>query len=140
MTKTVQANDYGAGHCWYYKLGGKALTPKQILADVKKSGYQGYMQDDFEKLNKKAEPMRSAGIRKLTLKVKESLKHNMAQYRKYARELADLRKHPSLLDQDPICSDVDMNMSLKHNHIYNDFAHLVYLETIKSKQLDLFEL
>ncbi|PCI85561.1 MAG: hypothetical protein COB24_12665 [Hyphomicrobiales bacterium] len=138
MTKTVQTNDYSAGHPWYYKLDGKVLTPKQILADVMESGYQGYMQDDIKKLNKKAEPMRSAGIRKFTLQIKESLRSNISQYRKYARELAHVRKHPELLASQPICSDVHMSMSLKHNHIYNDFGHLVYLESIKSKQMDLF--
>jgi hypothetical protein len=30
-------------------------------------------------------------------------------------------------------------MSLKRNHIYNDFAHIVFLEELLSKQGDLFD-
>ena len=92
MTKTVQANDYSVGHPWYYKLGGKVLTPKQILESVRQSEYQGYMQDDIEKLNKKSEPMRSASIRKLTLQIKKDLNKSLSQYRKYVHKLSYFRK------------------------------------------------
>lgn len=126
---------YNAGHPWFYKLGGKALTPKQILKNVISSGYQGYMQDDIQKINKKAEPMRSAAIHKLKIKIKQELHKDLSQYRKYARELAHFRKHPELLQTQPICDDIHMSMSLKHNHIYNDFGHLVYLESVKSKKV-----
>lgn len=133
-------NTYNAGHPWFYKLDGKVLTPKQILKNVVSSGYQGYMRDDIQKICNKAEPMRSAAIGKLKAIVKAELHKDMSQYRKYARELAHFRVHPELFETQPICSDVCMSLSLKHNHIYNDFAHLVYLENIKSKQMDLFEL
>ena len=34
----------------------------------------------------------------------------------------------------PICSDIHTNMSLKHNHLYDDFAHLVYIDDLLSQQ------
>lgn len=131
-------NTYNAGHPWFYKLNGKVLTPKQILKTVISSGYQGYMKDDIQKLSRKAEPKRSVAIRKLQAKVKKELHKNISLYRKYAHELAYFRKHPELLDTHPICSDIHMNMSLKHNHIYNDFGHFVYLESLESWQMELF--
>lgn len=83
--------------------------------------------------------MRSAGIRKLTLEITTILKADISQYREYARKLSKTRKHPELLNQQPFYDDVHMSVSLKHNHIYNDFAHLIYLEALKSKQLNLFD-
>jgi len=36
------------------------------------------------------------------------------------------------------CTDIHTGISLKHNHLYNDFAHLLTLDNLLSKQPDLF--
>jgi hypothetical protein len=40
----------------------------------------------------------------------------------------------------PVSSaDIHMSMSLKHNHIYNQFAHLLTLDELLGRQRDLFD-
>ena len=131
-------NTYEPHHPWYYKLGGKSLYPKQIIKEVKSSGYRGYMQDDISKIDNKCEPQRSEHLKKVRAKVVEDLKNNLSIYRKCIRDLRKEREQ-GIANQDRyFCSDINMSMSLKHNHLYNNFAHLIYLDELIIHQLDLF--
>jgi len=38
------------------------------------------------------------------------------------------------------CHDIHTAMGLKHAHLYNDFAHLIYLENLPDQQQDLFSI
>jgi len=84
-------NTYAPHHPWYYKLGGKVLYPKQIISEVKKSGYRGYMQDDINKADNKIEPQRTEQLKKIRLKVIADLNKDLGIYRKYACDLRDER-------------------------------------------------
>ncbi len=52
-------NNYKSGHPWYYHLGGKILTPKNILENAKLSNYQGYLENDVKKFDLLDEPKRT---------------------------------------------------------------------------------
>lgn len=136
-TAMFTCGGYCSGHPWYYNLGGKVLSPKQILESVKASGYQGYMREDIAAADAKAEPQRSELLRALRAKVMDDLARDLSGYRARARELHAFRKvqgEPC----EPSCADIHTNISLKHNHLFNDFAHLVWLDELLSHQLDLF--
>jgi len=38
-----------------------------------------------------------------------------------------------------VCADIHMSMSLKYNHLYNRFAHLIVIDDYLSQQPDLFD-
>jgi hypothetical protein len=46
---------YSPGHPWYYHLGGRPLTFKQIRENVRRSGYRGYKPEDIAAIDCKAE-------------------------------------------------------------------------------------
>lgn len=130
---------YDAGHPWYYYRGGPVLKPSQISSAVKSAGYKGYLQEDIEKAAKQAEPKRSATLQELKERVTQSLRRNLSSYRSLVRELRKYRlANPE--PTDVICDTVHQSICLKHNHIYNDFAHLFLLAEHRSKQLELFGL
>jgi len=128
---------YSPGHPWYYKLGGGVHKPKQILAAVTNDSYQGYMADDIKQADGKHEPQRTSALRNLREAVIIRLHADLERYREV---VCDLRRYRITNKQEvqPICSDVHTSMSLKYNHLYNDFAHLVYIDDLLSQQPDLF--
>ena len=135
---TLHYTNYSAGHPWYYKLGGPTPKPKQILADVKESDYQGYMRDDIAAASHKTEPQRSEALRNIRGKVLTDFRSDLSQYRKLACELRQQRKQGTDMEERPICSDIHTSMSLKYCHLYNDLAHLKYLDELLAFQGDLF--
>lgn len=131
---------YNPGHPWYYKLGGAVHKPKAILAAVKDSEYQGYKLDEIKLADNRREPERSSSLRILRETSLRDLHADLKRYRELACKLCDYR----LMDEteqemQPICSDIHMSMSLKYNHLYNDFAHLVTIDDLLLRQLDLFD-
>ena len=134
---TLVYNDYNAGHPWYYKLGGTILMPKEILTTVKLSSYQGYMAADIERIDKKAEPERSKALREIKDKFVKDLWRDISCYRNLAHKLRVERKTSSIDALSFSCNELHTSMSLKHNHIYNDLAHLNYLDGLL-KQFELF--
>lgn len=139
MTQETE-NTYCPGHPWYYFLGGKVLTPKQILQSVIQTKYSGYDRDNIAKADQKPEPQRSELLRKLRLKFLNDLKRDLSIYRAVVRKLHAHRKLPSIEQGSvPRCDDVDVAMSLKHNHLFNDFAHLYKIDMLLAQQPDLFD-
>lgn len=130
--------DYGTGHPWYYHLGGSVLTPKQIKENVCQDGYRGYLRDDIAKADQRAEPSRSAALRKLRDRALSELKRDLSGYRQRALELLRSRRENMIVEYSTCCDDVHTNISLKHNHLYNGFAHLVYIDELLNQQGDLF--
>ena len=132
---------YHAGHPWYYLLGGDIPTPKQIQADAIAANYCGYKADDLRKIDQQAEPRRSENLRKWQAKFRKDLKSDLSRYREVVRELRQYRETQDLDVVPSCCDDAHTAMSLKHAHLYNDFAHLHFLDELLSKggnQLDLF--
>ena len=144
---TSKTNDqttlsYDPGHPWHYVLGGTALYPKQILQAVMASGYQGYLADTIQQAAQKNEPERSTALRTLKANILTDFKANLARYREVVRDLqcydAEKIKYSNQrIDTPPICDDVHVNVSLKHNHLYNDFAHLFVIDKYLAYQKDL---
>lgn len=134
-------NTYCPGHPWYYKLGGKVLNPSAIMEEVKKENYRSYIADDITKAGNMAEPKRSAKLRAIKTKHVEMLACDLERYRELVQQLRELRKAQGDVDLSNDCLDLYVSLSLKHNHIYNDMAVLLYADTLLCKpaaQLDLF--
>ena len=134
--RTLTPHDYNPGHPWYYLLGGTPPLPKQIMRKVKDRGYRGYRQHDIEDAAAKAEPARSIALRAIRDQARQSLFANLSRYREVACALRFHRAAGGV--RQAVCSDVHQSVSLKHNHIYNDFAHLIWLDELLSEQRDLF--
>lgn len=131
---------YLPGHPWFYHLGGRPLTLKQIRESVRRSGYRGYKAGDIAAIGRKAEPQRSAELRRLRAHVLAELNDDISRYREVVR---DLRRYRESRAQDctaACCNDVHVAASLKHNHLYNDFGHLILLDDLLTRQGDLFGL
>lgn len=130
---------YSPGHPWFYVLGGPVLPLKTIRAQLQSSGYTGY-RDQIEKAAKKPEPKRSAELTRLQDEVQQELKRDVSGYRTAARNLSLYRQRQDLDHEKPECEGLHIAISLKYNHLYNDFAHLIQIERLKSSQRSLFDL
>ena len=130
---------YHAGHPWYYLLGGDIPKPRQILNLVRLGDYRGYAEADIKAADNKSEPKRSAELRTFQKKFTADLKRDLVIYRKFARELRKEREHNPPREPFQCCNDVHTAMSLKFSHMINNFAHLVYLDELLTRQGDLFD-
>lgn len=135
MSAPLSHTDYSPGHSWYYRLGGRPLTPKQILAEVKRKGYRGYLRDEIALADSRCEPRRSEELRALRRQTVDRLRFDLSRYRETLREL----RNASPSDQHSIWSDPFVAVGLKHNHLFNEFAHLVWIDDLLSVQKDLFD-
>ena len=138
MKQHSQQAGYSIGHPWYYVLGGPVPTLKQIRALAIRLEYRGYMEADILAASKKPEPKRSETLRAIRRKVLEDLRRDISRYRKLARELRRYRRECPQDPEDYQCAEIHTGMSLKVAHLYNDFAHLNYLDTLPQQQGDLF--
>ena len=131
-------NPYPPSHPWYYVLGGVIPGPREIHGQVIASGYQGYLKSDISKAASKQEPKRSITLRDLRGNARSSLFSDLSRYRQCARELNLHRQNHGYTQSE--CLDIHVSISLKHNHIYNGFAHLIRLEELLTEQPELFSL
>lgn len=129
---------YRSGHPWYYLLGGKRLTLKEIRDCATARGYRGYLAHEIDETDSMAEPRRSQKLRAIRAEVKAELADDVSRYRELARQLARRREAGEDDAFEKTCDDIHTNISLKHNHIYNAFAHLRVLDEMLGKQGDLF--
>ena len=130
-----RARAYGAGHPWYYLLGGPVLGPASIRRSVLERGYRGYLGDEIDTVDKKPDPQRSEALRCLKQQVLCDFRQSLLRYRQLARELRVFRMSGHTETE---CTDLHTAISLKHNHLFNDIAHLIMLDHCLSQQLDLF--
>jgi hypothetical protein len=68
------------------------------------------------------------------------LKADVSRYRDIVRDLRRYRESGAQDCTAACCNDVHVAVSLKHNHLYNDFGHLILLDDLLNRQGDLFEL
>lgn len=135
---TLTYADYNVGHPWYYFLGGQIPSLREIQNDARQSDYKGYRCDDIAAADGKSEPARTNALRAIRSDVLIELKRNIAGYRKCALELRRYHAANALPDRPAACGNIHTNISLKYSHLYNDFAHLITLDDLLSKQSDLF--
>lgn len=133
----ISIHGYDPGHPWFYVLGGPVLPLRMIRAQVQNSGYKGY-RNEIEKAARKPEPKRSALLTEIHAQVLQELKRDISGYRSAARTLSLYRKRTDLPEK-PQCEGVHVAISLKHNHIFNDFAHLIQIEQLTTLQPSLFD-
>lgn len=139
-TSGTGGNPYRPGHPWYYLLGGPVLKPSAIREAASRSIYHGYRAADIDKVDAMQEPKRSAALRAIREEVLEELRRDLSCYREVARELRCYRQETAGSPLPEISADVHTAISLKHNHLYNDFAHLLRLDAALSRQRDLLDL
>lgn len=138
MTHPFATGPYTPGHPWYYLLGGEVLPPKVIRATMRISGYQGYRAEEIRAVAAMAEPQRTRRLRQIREEVLLTLRADISRYREVVREL-HIYRWETAGQPVPSCSaPVHTSVSLKHNHIYNDFAHLYLLDSIP-EQRDLLD-
>lgn len=124
---------YSSGHPWYYVFRGEVLSIKQIWKLVHASSYKGSNEENISRLYGN-----DPKLKVMKEEVLSSLSKNISRYRQLALSLHRYRLKASKNQQEPSCEDVHVGMSLKYNHIYNDLAHLTYIEKQLSGQLELF--
>ncbi|KZL16527.1 hypothetical protein [Pseudovibrio sp. Ad26] len=140
MTATFESMGYAPSHPWFYHTGGKPLYPKQIKRCVMASGYRGYLAGEIERIDQSAEPKRTHELRAIKATALTELKRDLSRYRE---AVCELRQGAVFYDRrDPYRSigDYCVSASLKHNHIYNGFAILNYVDELLTHQKDLFDL
>ena len=112
--------------------------PRKILQDAIACEYKGYAREDIAAIDKKSEPRRSDELRKLRTKLYADYKQDLSRYRELACQLHKDRKVGLDDPEKPVCRDIHTNISLKHNHLFNNLAHLHYIDELLSFQNDLF--
>lgn len=135
--KTV--GGYREGHPWYYVLGGEPPKLKEIREAAVTSGYRGCREEAILKADHMPEPKRSETLRCYRTRALEDLDRDIRVFRKCGRDLRRFQREPYDTSERPRCLDVHVAMSLKYNHLYNDFAHLKLLDELLSRQRDLFD-
>lgn len=129
---------YSPGHPWYYLRRGKILSFKLIGQTVIESGYQGYMLARIQKADTKAEPKRSEMLRAIRVEVIGQFQADAGRYRECACALRQHRASGADEREQHSCDSVHQSIALKHNHLLNDFATLIVLDGLLTRQLDLF--
>ena len=132
-----QCGGYNPGHPWYYVLGGPVLPPRLIMAAVKLRGYRGYLAADMDRAGSLPEPKRSQALRRMKANALADYRADLTSYRDMARKLHAYRRE---VHGDAVrCEGIHQGISLKHNHLFNDFAHLIELDRLLTVQRDLFD-
>lgn len=142
-TRSPEHEGYCAGHPWYYLLGGTPPSLEQIAGEARRRGYQGWMRDIIAKADRLEEPKRSAELRRLMEQAEAEKVRDLESYRKYAAELEARRASHTPVRRcgrgwRPDCTELDVSMSLKHNHLFNDLAHIRLLTELLQRQPSLF--
>ncbi|HOY78372.1 MAG TPA: hypothetical protein PLN33_11230 [Hyphomonadaceae bacterium] len=135
MSEPLTHCGYNPGHPWYYHLGGKPLFPKQILREAKLRSYRGYYSDEIAIADGRCEPRRSEELRKLRNLHLGRLRTDLAGYRDAIRAVRD---RPDDTESSP-WMDECVSAGLKYSHVYNELAHLAWLDELLTRQRDLFE-
>ncbi|AQQ04124.1 hypothetical protein B0E33_11420 [Roseibium algicola] len=133
----LECGGYCAGHPWYYLLGGKRPTLKQIWAYAQRFERRGYRAEEIDAAHRLPEPKRTQVLSKIRAEIMDGLHRDMSGYPRAVRNLSAYRKTRQPDTSPRICDDVHVAMSLKFSHLLNDFIHLQKLDSIPS-QLDLF--
>lgn len=132
----IQCGGRGPGHPWYYVLGGAVLPPRAILERTRARNYRGYMSCEIDRIDRMDEPKRSEALRSIKDRVLKDYRADLSIYRQCACELHRTRRECQ--NDPPECLDIHVSLSLKHNHLWNNLAHLAELDRLLSRQGDLF--
>ncbi|MCP4935070.1 MAG: hypothetical protein GY927_12910 [bacterium] len=98
-----------------------------------------YLEEEILAASNREEPKRSEALRKIRSNVMGDLARDISAYRHCACELHAYRQKYDGAGNPVSCDDIHVSMSLKHNQIYNRFAHLACLDELPELQGDLFE-
>ena len=77
-------------------------------------------------------------MRHLRDRAMTALQRDISIYRRRALELHRYRAANTVSERPISCADIHTNISLKHNHLVNEFTHIVTIDALLSVQTDLF--
>lgn len=131
---------YSSEHCWYYYLGGRILRLSEIRAEAIASGYRGYCEAEIDRIDRLPAEKRSRAIRDMRKRFEKTALEDAKRYRQVAARVR-YRRHwlgPYPDEHRDMCNEPCMGLSLKHNHLFNDFAILHALDKLGEIQMELF--
>ena len=138
--RMTDTHSYTPSHPWYYFLGGRPLTPKEIWQNAKDKNYHGYAWGRIEKADRLKDPKRTEKLQKMRDDFYQDFRRDLRIYRQCALQYHRERETTHNPSSNNGCRDIDVSLMLKHNHLSNGFAHLITLDDLlKSDQLDLFD-
>ena len=88
---------YDSGHCWYYKQGGRILTPEEICKEAEERGQESGDRHLCDRLNKLAEPKRSKQIIAAIEECSHSQERNIERYIEVTNQVEYERRWLALL-------------------------------------------
>ena len=91
------------------------------------------------RIDEKAEPLRSEELRALKKQIRDMLFQDISKYRAYGRVVKTIRRENNEMPEFSIANCPYIALSLKHSHIYNNLAHLHFVNKLLLKQPDLFD-
>ncbi len=139
MEEDEKIGGYRQGHPWYYLLGGKPPSLKEIKAEAESDERGGYLAGDIAALDMMNEPKRSEKLRAMKKRVLDRLDRDVRIYHECVRELRSYQKEHEG-EELPNCSaEIHTSMSLKYAHLSNGFGNLHLIDQCLSKQKDLFD-
>lgn len=130
---------YSSGHCWYYRLGGRILSPEEICKEAECSGKERGYGTLIEQLDRAKEPKRSALIADAIRQWENDQRDNIQKYRDAAERVEYERRWNGPYDWDKrrMWEDPCTAVSLKHNHIFYVHSTLIRLRSM-TQQMSLF--
>lgn len=130
---------YDSGHCWYYRLGGRIMTPEEICQEAEVSGKNWGDAGLIERLEKAGEPKRSALIAEAIQNCELNQAQDIQRYQEVTNQVEYERRWlgPYQWDEGRMWNDPCTAASLKHNHIFYNQATLIRLRSM-TQQLRFF--
>ena len=138
MTEDKTIGGYRQGHPWYYLLGGRPPSLKEIKAEAESDERGGYLADDIAQMDAMTEPKRSEKLRALRYRILKSLDRDIRIFRRCVRELRIYQEEHEGDEVPNSSAEIHMSVSLKYSHLFNGFGNLHLIETCLDKQKDLF--
>jgi hypothetical protein len=131
---------YDSGHPWYYKLGGRILTPEEIIDQARNDLAKRHFVQQYAKFDRMDEPRRSIEIAETIKSIEYVMQAYIARYLECVAEIKTLRTvfGPWPFDQvKETYNEPNTAISLRHNHISYAAAQIKALRSFQT-QGDLF--
>lgn len=136
----VEHAGYDSGHPWYYKLGGRILTPDEVKALARATDSKRGDNARVAKLAQMSEPRRSKEVRAAIAQLEKAVQGHIYRYLQVSRRVQYERERPGpyTWDERRMWNEPDTATSLTHNHITYDQGTIEMLKRVGWVQLELF--
>jgi hypothetical protein len=131
---------YDSGHPWYYKQGGRILTPEEIIDQARNDLAKRHFVQQYAKFDRMEDPRRSIEIAEAIKAIEHGMQLHITRYLECVKELETLRTVFGPWPYDWVketYNEPNLSVSLKHNHISYSAAQIKALRSFQT-QGDLF--